>query len=211
MQCLVVGWLPCNCLLVSVFISFVVCVCVCVYVCRFNSVSLWWCLGMIFPFLSSAVWMLWSLVSSLSSLSSLHLEFRMALWVCTFLSVQVSYPPRASTAAGSLFSTPTSFPFLPFHPLLFLLCWISLPLFFFFFFLIYAGILVSAVWDVWNWWENCWGCWSSCDSYECQVLESIFRGLRVSSVDSLRHFHIQVKTFSLVWFFLKLLGNFKVS
>ena len=134
MQCLVVGWLPCNCLLVSVFIFFVVCVCVCVYVCRFNSVSLWWCLGMIFPFLSSAVWMLWSLVSSLSSLSSLHLEFRMALWVCTFLSVQVSYPPRASTAAGSLFSTPTSFPFLPFHPLLFLLCWISLPLFFFFFF-----------------------------------------------------------------------------
>lgn len=41
-----------------------------------------------FPFLSPAVWMLWSLVSSFSSLSSLHLELRLALWVCMFLSVQ---------------------------------------------------------------------------------------------------------------------------
>lgn len=66
-----------------------------------------------FPFLSSAVWMLWSLVSSFSSLSSLHLELRLALWVCMFLSVQST----THTAQTQLLA-PLLFFLLPFRSFL---------------------------------------------------------------------------------------------
>lgn len=129
-------------------------------------------------------------------------------WHCGYVHSSVcqsaTHPGQAQLQGLS--STPPPFPFLPFSPLLSPPFPFMLGLFAFFW-KIYLGSLVSAMWDVWNWWRNCWGHWNNCDSYECQVLVSIFRGLRVSSVGSLRNFHMQVQTFSLVWFFLKLFIN----
>lgn len=46
--------------------------------------------SLILLFFSFLVWMLWSIVSSFNCLSCLHLEFRLALWVCIFLSTWMS-------------------------------------------------------------------------------------------------------------------------
>lgn len=48
------------------------------------------CMGVILLSFSPLVWMLRSSVSSFSRLPRLHLEFRLALWVCIFLSIWLS-------------------------------------------------------------------------------------------------------------------------
>lgn len=120
---------------------------------QFN--KLFWCLSVIFSFLSSLVWMLWSSVSSFNCLSSLHLEFRLALWVCIFLGAWLS--------TIMWYKHSYTDPFLSFF--------LSLTLTVSPFGKIPIGIFASALLVVWEAREGATGkYWITCNSDGCQML-----------------------------------------